>query len=268
MRTYRTSTARYAAAAALGLTLALTLTACADDSNETAGTAGSAANPATSSTPVPSMTSPSASPSASPGVVATEHNQADITFVTDMAPHHQGALDMAQLAATRADDPQVKALAARIAAAQGPEIAQLQAMAQAWGVQLDAAGGHSADSGSSPSATASEDSEGPGMHGEDPAAPSATTPGTTTDSGMDDPGMDDSGMDARMQADMAALEPLSGAAFDREFLTRMSAHHQAALPMARAEVQGGSNPQATALARTIVADQTVEIAEMQQLLQG
>jgi uncharacterized protein (DUF305 family) len=39
-----------------------------------------------------------------------------------MIPHHQQALEMAELARTRAESPDVLALAERIAAAQGPEI--------------------------------------------------------------------------------------------------------------------------------------------------
>ena len=72
------------------------------------------------------------------------------------------------------------------------------------------------------------------------------------------------GMD--MDADTAALEPLSGAEFDREFLTRMIAHHEGALPMAEAEVADGENPQAQELARTIISTQEAEIAEMKGLL--
>ena len=66
--------------------------------------------------------------------------------------------------------------------------------------------------------------------------------------------------------DVAALTPLSGSAFDREFLTRMTDHHKGALPMARAELDGGTNPQARQLAQQITDTQTREIAEMAALL--
>ncbi|MEO3871274.1 DUF305 domain-containing protein [Nonomuraea sp. B12E4] len=49
-------------------------------------------------------------------------NAADVTYVQDMIVHHQQALDMALLAPNRAESPQVKGLADRIKAVQGPEI--------------------------------------------------------------------------------------------------------------------------------------------------
>ncbi len=62
------------------------------------------------------------------------------------------------------------------------------------------------------------------------------------------------------------LEPLKGPAFDRAFLTEMIAHHESALPMSKAVLDQGANPQAKVLAQQIVATQTAEIAEMKQLL--
>ena len=61
---------------------------------------------------------------------------------------------------------------------------------------------------------------------------------------------------------------LSGAEFDREFLTLMVAHHEGAIEMAGTEQAEGSDPDALALAEQVVTDQTAEIAEMQELLQG
>lgn len=49
-------------------------------------------------------------------------NDADAAFLEGMIPHHEQALQMAVLAQTRALSPEVRALAARIAAAQAPEI--------------------------------------------------------------------------------------------------------------------------------------------------
>ena len=51
----------------------------------------------------------------------------DVTFMTDMVGHHGQALEMAELATDRAEDQQVRRLAERIAAAQGPEISAMQA---------------------------------------------------------------------------------------------------------------------------------------------
>ncbi|WP_431954895.1 DUF305 domain-containing protein [Actinacidiphila sp. bgisy167] len=54
-------------------------------------------------------------------------NAADVTYVTNMIAHHQQALVMTALADTHASDKQVRGLAARIDAAQGPEIDVMEA---------------------------------------------------------------------------------------------------------------------------------------------
>lgn len=97
----------------VGAALAATLTACGGS------------DPSTVASP----------PSAGASVqgVATVHNDADVTFIQDMTPHHAGAIGMAQLASDRAASPQVKDLARRIAGAQAPEIDRMKAMATAWG---------------------------------------------------------------------------------------------------------------------------------------
>lgn len=46
----------------------------------------------------------------------------EINFLTGMVPHHQMAIDMSKLVRRYGSDPQVKALAGRIIAAQQPEI--------------------------------------------------------------------------------------------------------------------------------------------------
>ena len=66
--------------------------------------------------------------------------------------------------------------------------------------------------------------------------------------------------------DVAALMPLNGAAFDKEFLTRMTAHHTSAVQMAKAELAQGTNPQARALATAVVSAQEKELAEMAKLM--
>ncbi|MDI2031828.1 DUF305 domain-containing protein [Saccharopolyspora sp. TS4A08] len=63
---------------------------------------------------------------------APEHNDVDVMFAQGMVPHHQQALDMSRMAATNAESQQVKDLAARIEAAQGPEIAKLNGWLRDW----------------------------------------------------------------------------------------------------------------------------------------
>jgi len=50
----------------------------------------------------------------------------DPMFTAQMIPHHQAAIDMAELAPTRAEHPEVKTLAAAIASAQASEIALMK----------------------------------------------------------------------------------------------------------------------------------------------
>lgn len=68
--------------------------------------------------------------------------------------------------------------------------------------------------------------------------------------------------------DLAQLEAAQGTEAAKLFLTQMIEHHKGAVKMAEEEVAGGSNADAVELAEAIVADQNMEIAEMQDLLQG
>ncbi|MEO3871146.1 DUF305 domain-containing protein [Nonomuraea sp. B12E4] len=60
-------------------------------------------------------------------------NDADVTFTQMMIPHHEQAVEMADLAPARASDPEVKKLAARIKAAQQAEIRTMKGWLAAWG---------------------------------------------------------------------------------------------------------------------------------------
>lgn len=78
------------------------------------------------------------------------HNAADVTFAQQMVPHHSQAVEMATLASTRASNADVKALAKRIDAAQGPEIMKMQGWLKDWGKPTQTtAMGHSNMGGSS-----------------------------------------------------------------------------------------------------------------------
>ncbi|OZE85287.1 DUF305 domain-containing protein [Rhodococcus sp. 15-649-2-2] len=80
-------------------------------------------------------------------------------------------------------------------------------------------------------------------------------------------GMDHgSGMGMMSQQDMDALTALSGAEFDRQWLTMMIAHHTGAIEMANTEIADGSNADAQQMARAIVTTQQQEIDTMRALL--
>lgn len=77
----------------------------------------------------------------------------------------------------------------------------------------------------------------------------------------------DHGEDGMMsEEDMAELEDATGVDASRLFLEQMVQHHEGAIDMAQDEVDNGQNPDAVALAQTIVDTQQAEIEEMQELL--
>jgi len=179
-----------------------------------------------------------------------EHNAADLTFAQMMIVHHQGAIEMADLATDRAANTQVKELATRIKAAQDPEIQQMQTWLTAWGAAM---------TGTTAASTADD-----GMGGMDHGGMSGMGKEgdmSSSAAGMSMPGMMSDGQ-------MQQLTDASGAEFDRLFLEMMIMHHQGAIEMANTELAEGSNPEALALAESIKTSQTAEIAEMQQLLQS
>ena len=61
-------------------------------------------------------------------------NMSDVMFVQMMIPHHEQAVEMAELAPGAGASPEVQELASEISAAQGPEITQMEAMLDRWGV--------------------------------------------------------------------------------------------------------------------------------------
>lgn len=165
--------------------------------------------------------------SSSDSSAEADFNDADVTFVQEMIPHHRQATEMADLAPDRTKNARVLDLARRIEAAQKPEIDEMSAWLTRWKKDDD----HSSHSS---------------MEGMDHDM--ASMPGMMSD------------------ADLASLEAASGATFDRLFLTMMIRHHEGAVSMAKDEQSDGRSKDARGLATTIEADQTSEIAEMKKFL--
>ena len=195
------------AAIALLATAGLTLTACGEDPE----------NEATSSTSTDS---------------AAAFNDADVTFAQQMIPHHEQAIEMAQMAQGRASSGEVLELAADIEAAQGPEIDTLQSWLEGWGEDV----------------------------------PSGEMDGMDHGDMGDDSGGSMSGM--MDEDEMNDLMAASGTDWDRMFLEMMIEHHEGAVEMAQVEVDQGESPDAVAMATKIIRDQQSEITQMQQLLQS
>lgn len=149
-------------------------------------------------------------------------NATDKAFVVEMIPHHQMALDMARMAQSQAQRPELKTLANNIISSQSAEIARMTAIAKGIGVK---------PAPMKPGSMA-------------PMQKHADTLGIR---------MDQMGMDMNMTT-------LDGAKpFDPAFLTMMVPHHEGAVNMARSELSKGKNPKLRQLATSIVADQTKEI---------
>jgi uncharacterized protein (DUF305 family) len=72
-------------------------------------------------------------------------NDFDAAFITAMIEHHEGAIDMAELAASRASHEEIKQLSLAIISAQEGEIAEMKEWQHAWGYDDAHGGGHSAD---------------------------------------------------------------------------------------------------------------------------
>ena len=84
------------------------------------------------------------------------------------------------------------------------------------------------------------------------------------DHGGMDHGSDNGGM--MTPEDMRALEAADAAEGQKMFLEGMIKHHQGAIKMAQTETADGKNPDAIALANSIVTSQQTEITTMQAIL--
>ncbi|MEU7752731.1 DUF305 domain-containing protein [Micromonospora sp. NPDC049101] len=139
------------------VTLALMLTLVAVVVHRSGGDTDKGAAPATSTSPTPTVSPvPTDLTVIAPGrpgeAAATRaahevrdagpapHNSLDVLFVRMMIPHHAQALAMAELAADRAADPDVRALAERIRASQGPEMGMMRGWLQTRGLPAQAEG--------------------------------------------------------------------------------------------------------------------------------
>ena len=159
----------------------------------------------------------------------------EVAFAQSMIPHHQQAIEMADLALNpdAQASPQVRKLATAIKGAQDPEIQQMTDWLQQWG------------------------------------APT-TMPGASGDmAAMDHGGHDMGGMTMSgmmTSEDMAALSQATGTEFDSMWLQMMIAHHEGAVVMAEQVKAQSDNPDVTALADQVITAQKQEIDTMKQLL--
>lgn len=125
---------RRAAAVAAAASASVVLAACGGGNDSSAGHDGHG-----------KTSSPTSSASAEQGA----QNAADISFAAGMIPHHRQAVEMAELAETRAQSSDVKELAAEIKKAQDPEIKTLSGWLTSWGEEAPKGGESSEHAGHS-----------------------------------------------------------------------------------------------------------------------
>ncbi|SEH52321.1 Uncharacterized conserved protein, DUF305 family [Mycolicibacterium rutilum] len=70
------------------------------------------------------------------------YNADDVSFATNMIPHHEQAVELSALVPERSTNPEVKALAEQISGAQGPEIQTMKVLLVQWKENPDAGSGH------------------------------------------------------------------------------------------------------------------------------
>ncbi|MDD2818148.1 MAG: DUF305 domain-containing protein [Candidatus Nanopelagicales bacterium] len=168
----------------------------------------------------------SPSPMSSSSTMMSKGSKGDISFTQMMVPHHQQAVQMADLALKNAKSQQVITLATQIKAAQKPEINKMQGWLKGWGASV----------------TASSNSTMPGMD------MGSTSPGMMTDT------------------QMTNLSHAHGASFDTMWLQMMIAHHQGAITDAKQVLKTTKNADVKKMAQAIISGQNAEISTMKQLL--
>lgn len=183
------------------------------------------------------------------------HNDADVEYVQMMIPHHEQALEMAELVPSRTGNPDIIALADQIEKAQGPEIEQMEGWLKAWGAPEPS-------KAEAPGAT-SDGMDHDGMEGDGTSMPMQSMPMTSMNSM---PGMEGGGHGMMSAEQMQALENAKDAEFDKMWLELMIAHHQGAVASSEQILQTGESEQVRQLAQQIVSSQQAEIAQMEALL--
>jgi uncharacterized protein (DUF305 family) len=174
---------------------------------------------------------PSAPPASAARVGSAGAATFDREFIDMMVPHHEAAIEMAELAVARAERPEIQAFARDLVLVRQDEIDHLRDWRHAW-----------FGSAETPPTTAVPML--PGMPLDDP------TIGETVDLS-------------------AAVDRLEGAAiFDQAFLKEMIAHHEVAVAAGKLGEQQATQPELRQLAGEIVATQQIELTDMKAWLEA
>ena len=159
-------------------------------------------------------------------------NEVDRAFVRLMVPHHESAVEMANIAAEKGQHKEIKTLAGNITSSQNAEIEQMKGISTEIGADADGGSKSGMDHGGGEMPEEADDLKSLGLSREE----------------------------AGMSMDMQALE--TAKPFDRAFIDAMVPHHESAVMMAKAELAKGKNPELKTLAQNIIDAQEKEIEEM------
>jgi uncharacterized protein (DUF305 family) len=153
----------------------------------------------------------------------------DRMFIEQMIPHHQDAIDMANLALVRAEHPEVRQLAVNIIRDQSKEISQMRDWYRTW-------------------------------YGTDVPVYQGAMMGDGMNLRERGTGMMSGGMGGSM-TDIVELG--NATQFDKEFIEQMVPHHQMAIMMARM-TQNSVHPEMRDLGSSITRSQSAEVEQMQE----
>ncbi|MCC5625813.1 DUF305 domain-containing protein [Nostoc sp. CHAB 5715] len=149
----------------------------------------------------------------------------DLRFIDAMIPHHQGAVEMANVAQQKSKRPEIKKLADNIIKSQNQEITQMKQWRQAWYPKV----------------------------GDKPMVYDSQMGHMMEMSSDQMKGM-------MMSQDLGAAD----AEFDLRFINAMIPHHEGAVTMAKDVLSKSKRPEIKQLAQEIIKAQNTEIKEMQQ----
>jgi uncharacterized protein (DUF305 family) len=117
---------------AAAVAVALAVAGCTDNANNTSTTPTTSSSTGMSGS-MPGMDHSGPSTSAAPSATRSDFNDADVTFLQMMYPHHAQAVDMAKLVPSRSQDQGVITLAQNIEKAQGPEMTEMTGLLESFG---------------------------------------------------------------------------------------------------------------------------------------
>ena len=146
----------------------------------------------------------------------------DREYIDMMMMHHRQGIEMARLAETKGQLPELKEFAGRVIADQEKDIQELQAMRDR-------------------------------MFQGQPQADGMSVRGKR---------MTMAEMQRMSEMDMQKLEAATGADFDHTFLDLLTKHHRMALEMSRAQISKGRSADLKGFSRELISKQTKEIGEM------